>query len=565
MTGMVTTAADTTEGAAGEDGFLQSKLDWLLLCSLIGLAPLLYVHGMNLWVKPHLQFFPLAVAALVGLIYTRSHFQTALSPGRRRASVGLFAIAVLSTVLAVVFFSPWLAHVALILVCSAWLLARAGNIAWYVTIGWSLLLVVCLPMPQNLDTRLIQSLQQRSTESASGLLDLVGIPHFAFGNVLEIRTGKLFVDEACSGVDSLYALAASGLLILIWNGSSLLTGVVTMISVPLWAWLGNLVRIFLIAFMLHFFEVDWSHGWQHTLLGLCVFAGAFACLLTTSNGVKILTAPFVASSSSGSNAVHGIYNRLVTWPGQDPLRRKRRKSKETAAKVDLGEASPLCSNWSANLLCGSMLVLGCVSGLPILGVGPWKRVFAGLPSISPDVVQQGFAAESLPEQIQGLRRVAFATDHRDASSVYGEHSATWTFFHNDRKLLLSVDFPFPGYHTLEQCYVMSGAKLLRPASEAEPVSDDQQLVVYDCSMVDQLGSESYLCFAVFESDGTAVRQPDTLGRGLWGVGHTPVTFQIQLYAEGCGVLTEEEYKLYRRVLLEAHGLLLPTIQKVANL
>ena len=91
-----------------------------------------------------------------------------------------------------------------------------------------------LPFPAGYDDKLIQFLQRQSSHLTSMILDCIGILHLPAGNVLELAQKRLFVDEACSGVDSLYALMAICLCLVLWFRQRLFVAVVSLSLVPIW-------------------------------------------------------------------------------------------------------------------------------------------------------------------------------------------------------------------------------------------------------------------------------------------------------------------------------------------
>jgi exosortase len=65
--------------------------------------------------------------------------------------------------------------------------------------------LVAVPWPTGLESVLTQFLKQLDITTTTELLGLFGIPAVPHGNVLEIRTGMVGVDEACSGIRSFQA------------------------------------------------------------------------------------------------------------------------------------------------------------------------------------------------------------------------------------------------------------------------------------------------------------------------------------------------------------------------
>jgi exosortase/archaeosortase family protein len=68
-------------------------------------------------------------------------------------------------------------------------------------------------------------------------------------------------------------MAVAGVLLLIGR-ASLWVSMATIVTVPIWAILGNILRIFAIVLGLEYWNLDLSEGTKHTLLGLVCFSMA---------------------------------------------------------------------------------------------------------------------------------------------------------------------------------------------------------------------------------------------------------------------------------------------------
>lgn len=104
-----------------------------------------------------------------------------------------------------------LAHLAMLLVVAS-LVVAAGGWRFLWTLAFPVFyLVFMFPVPKRLDDiYVVQPLQRFASRISEHAIDLLGIPVFRQGNVLEVPGMKLLVEEACSGIHSLYALAALG-------------------------------------------------------------------------------------------------------------------------------------------------------------------------------------------------------------------------------------------------------------------------------------------------------------------------------------------------------------------
>ena len=561
---MSTPAPLTSEFSAPKsrwNGFLLNPLDWMLVCGGLGLCPLMWIHSQNLSARPHLQFFPIAWAFLLALVYLRGSISKIPSRMRRLIAWFCFTAAFVVGAFASLKFSPWAAHVSLILLVQGWMLARLGGNSWTELVAWIGVFAITLPLPMNWDTLLIQRLQALSTSSANSLLDLTGTPHLATGNVLEIRTGKLFVDEACSGVDSLYSLFAIALILLVWQKRSFFSALVILGLVPFWAWLGNLIRIFLIAYLLDRYSIDLSHGTEHTLLGLCIFAASFSFVLLSQVSVDCLFEPFPVDNVTTNN-FHRFYSRCVSWPGRSPLSKPFEVNKLEVPKLEQGNVG----SWRilavfAVVFSLGFATLGGLGMLSVLGVDLIQSQRFALPSWPTDTVSDVFSQDDLPENLHGARQRAFDISHRESSSILGEHSATWSYQIDGQALQISIDFPFSGFHGLEVCYQNAG-KRLGQAIQSEAVKEGLfSANVHEARLIDELDQVSYLWYVNYDASGVDVTPLKSAVFG-GGIANPPVAYQVQVYVPECGELSDSQRKIYQSILIHAARALLVEIQKL---
>lgn len=147
------------------------------------------------------------------------------------------------------------------------------------------LLLLAIPLPDVIINRLAIPLQFRASRMGTALLEWRHVPVVSNGNVIVIPEGRLFVAEACSGLRSLTALLALGVMI---GGLYLrtVTGRVLLIvlAIPV-AVLVNAFRVFLTAFLMHFVDpamgrgfMHASEGWALFLVSMVILAGLTAVL-----------------------------------------------------------------------------------------------------------------------------------------------------------------------------------------------------------------------------------------------------------------------------------------------
>ncbi len=174
-------------------------------------------------------------------------------------------------------FSIWLALVGLVVFAFGWRQVRH----WWLPIA---LLLLSIPLPALITNKLAIPLQFRASKYGTMLIEMRDIPVKQFGNVIVIaghepgETFRLFVAEACSGLRSLTALLALGVMI---GGMYLrtVTGrmVLLLLSIPI-AVAVNSVRIFLTAFLMYMVDPALGRGFMHTSEGWALFVFSFAII-----------------------------------------------------------------------------------------------------------------------------------------------------------------------------------------------------------------------------------------------------------------------------------------------
>lgn len=165
------------------------------------------------------------------------------------------------------------------------LLAAGALVVW--TLGWRQLrhwwlpvglLVLSLPLPELLVSSLSLPLQFRASRLGAGLLAWRHVPVSLAGNVIELPGRSLFVTEACSGLRSLTALLALGLLVGgLWLYTTWARVVLVVLAIPV-AMLLNGMRIFATGFAVQFISADLGEGLMHYTEGWVMFVAALVCL-----------------------------------------------------------------------------------------------------------------------------------------------------------------------------------------------------------------------------------------------------------------------------------------------
>jgi len=133
------------------------------------------------------------------------------------------------------------------------------------------LLLMIIPIPNQLLSMVTASLQLRVSEISELVIGLFSVPLFREGNVLQIPEKSFQVVEACSGIRSLISMTTLSLII----GHFLLERRISIVllllcSVPVAIFI-NIVRVVGLVLAYHFLRFDLSVGTPHTVFGMVLF------------------------------------------------------------------------------------------------------------------------------------------------------------------------------------------------------------------------------------------------------------------------------------------------------
>jgi exosortase len=529
--------------------FHRWKLIWLL--PVIGLLPMLWLEGVKLWNLAHFQFFPIAMGFAFWQLFQRAK-PGPVSRGRELGGTALCIAGGLSGVASLWLFSPWVAHTAFVTLLMGWGILAIANETWARVLGVASLLIVCIPLPGNMDKSLIQLLQSVSSVVCENVLDAVSVPHLREGSIIQLESKRLFVEEACSGVDSLYALAAVALAMLVYQRAPLLPSLFTMLTVPFWAIMGNLIRLIVIALSIQWLGVDISGGWSHQLLGFVVFLIVSCCHLATAHSFKYLFSSLGMDRTR--NGISSLYNAISAWP-------------KAMEKNELLTSAPYAlrpfTQWSMAAFAVVTFVLGGVAS-PF--VPKESLLLSGL-SLAPELEQLLPGNEEFSRSFSEFHKVGYNNSIREKFSTFGRYSHTWWFENKKRsQCIVSLDFPFFTFHDLAICYVLSGWTITKEEFFSMPNRSSEHPTLKRFQMSNSLGRNGVVWFTHYDLNSKlmelspevlAVQRNDATLAGRIADRNRRIDvmqFQFQMFIETAEPLTDYELseydKLYAMFLAE---------------
>lgn len=290
---------------------LRSYAGYVLPCLLFLVhIPFVVPELLRLWYREHYQFFPFALAAFGVLFYQRR-----LPSSFRWTWQGIALIVADLVLLAGGIFlnSSLLVYVGLILLMLAVCLATA-DAKFKRSLGYLILLpLITLRLPLNYDTQAIHWLQRATTSVASQLLNYFGFLHLRAGNVLEFPGKRFLVEEACSGVQSLFTVLFLAALIACGNRRKLFHTVFVLLSAACFAGVMNVLRVSAIAIAWSDIQMDLSSGWQHDTIGYLALICAAGLVYSTDAALAFFFSPVPALDSGIAAIYRNPFTCVWNW------------------------------------------------------------------------------------------------------------------------------------------------------------------------------------------------------------------------------------------------------------
>ncbi len=220
----------------------------------------------------------------------------------------------------------WTLAVALIFI-SLFQFWRSGGMPWLKHFAFpGLFLLVSVPWPTQFEQAIVQTLMHLVAGIDVELLNLFGVTALLHGNVIELASGFLGVEDACSGIRSLQSTLMLSLFLGEFYSLTALKRVVLVLCGGVLAFFFNLLRTFVLAWVGVHKGTAAIAGW-HDSAG---FAVLIACLLSLwaislwmmkSNAAKefvggaVSIPPFGKTSATTPSLPNKALIALIVWIG----------------------------------------------------------------------------------------------------------------------------------------------------------------------------------------------------------------------------------------------------------
>jgi len=328
--------------------------------------------------------------------------------------------------IAVLGWSPWLGMVAaLALLPAIGYCLGGGALVRQLLPVWAVLWLL-VPLPLGLDSKLIAALQPLVTNASSRVLDLLEVWHVPTGNILAVESRRILVEEACSGIQSLYSLITCISLYVLWARRPLVPAVLLLIAAVIASVLANIARVVATAYLTVVGGINVEDGWRHEAVGMVAFVVSLALLWSWDHVLWFFWHPAASPR-----------NTTVAVPGES----------ESATNGRLAiRAAWLDARLPTARLAIAFGLLGCVQVAIVMPA----EVSRAAPSVA-----RSFVAESLPSVAGPWRRRDFRSEEH-SDRLEGRYSSIWTFEAQRGTATVAIDASYSTWHALERCYQSLG-------------------------------------------------------------------------------------------------------------
>lgn len=478
---------------------MATQLYWqrrlLMAAACIAVIHGVFLYGLAdwLWGRAHYQFFPLVIIGAAALGWTRLS-ETESPPGGQVTVriVLLTMLAVLLLTCAVALNSNWLgAFSAIITIWTAiWLLGGtqlSSNLK-----GPVFFLLLAVPLPINLDLKLIIWLQKVASAAASSLLDMQRIRNQISGVAISNEHKDFLVEEACSGVHSLFSSLCVVVFLCVVQKYGLLRILANISQTVAWVIVANTLRVFIIIFSESRWQLGLDSGWRHELLGIFTYS---VVLLFAFSGDRLLNfvVPFGGKTklsadghlTENDSARRGFVkrigaqvHRLNDWLN-NPIA-------PTRVSLRLAAATLLCVFLPLSTASYASLLTRATSS-----VNATTQQYAMSARLLERITSESLTAEANGWSLTNVEQIA-----RNEDDPLGTNSVVFTYSGNGLTAKFSVDGFYSEWHDLAYCYTSLDWQLQMQQNQLD---HETELHSTELELSTNSGEAAVVYFSCFDS------------------------------------------------------------------
>jgi exosortase len=502
------------------------KANWLnLFLAVLAFAPLLWNFFILSWNRPAYQFFPMALVA-AGMLAWRGAEQAGITaaPGNLVVTRLLMAVTAALCLTANLRWSPWLGFIAFLagLVTVIW--GLGGKVLLKALAPALLIMLAILPPPLGLDEKLTLWLRSVAVQVSCSLMDWMQIILVRDGNTVQLPGKALFVEEACSGINSFILCNVFCLFWFLWQRRPLWWLCVSLPAVSVFVVLGNILRITICAAVYNRWQIDLLEGWRHETFGLVLLLGYCALALSLDQFMVFLLYP-------ADESIPGQAGQKT--PAPTPFIAGERRS------------GPLLGFKFAGAIL-FFTVLG-ICGAQVLRHG--RDALSPLPTI---ITMQELKL-SLPANVAGWNLESTA-GNANLLQTTGVHTMNWLFRRGAMSAEVAVDYPFGGFHDVRLCYENNGWKVINEEYLKLPQTGED---LYTCKLIlAQAISHAIDWHSDMDQHGNWISKQKVLDGGYRNLSDL-TSYRIQLIAGGYAPVMGAEENDAQDLFFAARALLAP--------
>lgn len=447
-----------------------------------------------LWSREHYRFFVVVLPVVLWMIWEEMPLRPVRLNGLRRfLGWSVFSLTTVLLSLTAVIASSWLCGFALFMVLLTTAIFAQESKGRFNLFGISGIFLLLLPLPLNYDLLLIQWLQGWTSHQAGQVLEVFGVWHLMRGNLLLLEDKTFFIEEACAGVHSLFALIASASLFSGWTKRNAASSMLLIFLTVPWALLTNVARICTVTMGWYLLQINLAAGWKHEVLGAILFV--CACLLCWSTALLIR---FFVSPSAAESWMQGLS------PGVSP--RVQPESRSSATNSEASGQPGIVWIGAFSVFAVALTVMN-IARSPYLKIHYNDRFVQSLNGI--------LDKETIGDQLTpGLALTGYDVKDRELMSSWGKHSRVWKLSGQSWNSEFSVDYLWQHQHDLTWCYGGVGWEIANEkVSDADPA---WPLVILQLNRLS--GEKAVVLYSLLDTDGEMFFSPTrrTIGSELAG-------------------------------------------------
>lgn len=329
------------------------------------------------------------------------------------------------------------------------------------------LAVFVIPPPLMLDSDLHQALAGLAAHLSQGWLDAMQLVHVVEGSIVVTSGRRFFVDDACSGTNSLLTVSCLALVVAALRRRSGWHALALLVAGALMSIVSNVLRICVVISGAHFHGLALEEGALHEGLGLAFFVLDLLLVCSADMGLK-----FLLNRASHCRAATALTRR---------------------------PSSAVASLWPAPVsfavaVIGTALVFGPTMLVRSASAAYGSRLDASVQNID------------FPSKLAGWSRRGEQAAENTLVGRLGVRNKVWIYQRGNEEAYVAVNYPFKGFHDTRLCYSGQGWQI-HQQTDLNPIGENGNMVRFlEMSQPAEL-VQADLWLAVFDERGVPQRFP----------------------------------------------------------